>query len=227
MSDTAYIQPSDEPAIESRLRAIESEASLGYSSKAADTAFASTTALTLLKARQATRASIAETAVHLELAEKENARLTKLVNMNLHQLIPQGPWYVCRPIAQCIEDGRTHLARNPADGWIAINGQDPAWFGSHQLALELAKQHGGNAVPAGWVDVRFSPREWKDTETGIVHSLKAAAKQRIHPHTTALRNLLITLEAQGYHRAPHLQTPIREARESLRLDNPKLGAIDL
>lgn len=95
--------------------------------------------------------------------------------MNMHQLIPQGPWYVCRPISQCFEDGRTHLALNPAIGWIAINGENPAWYGSYEQAAELAKQHGGNAVPRGWVDVRFTRTDWKATETGIVHSLKEAA----------------------------------------------------
>lgn len=68
-----------------------------------------------------------------------------------------------------------------------------------------------------------APRHTARDRSTTMRAAKAVAKQRIHPHTAALRNLLITLEAQGYHRAPHLQTPIREARESLRLDNVEVS----
>jgi hypothetical protein len=81
----------------------------------------------------------------------------------IEQLIPQGPWYVCRPLVECFKDGRTHLAHNPSDGWVEINGENPAWCGSHAQAVEIARTHGGAAVPARWVDIRILRRDWRNT----------------------------------------------------------------
>ncbi len=93
---------------------------------------------------------------------------------NIEQLIPQGPWYVCRPLTECFTDGRTHLAKNPVDGWIAINGEHPAWHGTHAQAVELAHTHGGSAVPSSWVDIRLTRHDWSKQQADAVHTLKTS-----------------------------------------------------
>jgi cytosine/adenosine deaminase-related metal-dependent hydrolase len=87
-------------------------------------------------------------------------------------LVGLGPWYVCRPLTQCMTDGRTHLAIAPSADWITPTADRPAWAGTRIAAEHLASIHGGDAVPTRWVDIRILRRDWRKQQLKTIHAIK-------------------------------------------------------